>query len=86
MTEKEYNYLKRFEPNFKTAEESGYTRNISRLHRKTIKAIAEKETGKEFSKNIYCNECLVDLLLTVKKHYDKYKSKQSKKVNTNGKT
>lgn len=79
MTADEYNYLKRFENNFKTAEESGYSRNISREGRRKLKAIAEKETGKPYEGNIYCSTCLVSLLLTVKKYYDKYQNKLSKK-------
>ncbi|MCD8030462.1 MAG: hypothetical protein LUF85_06495 [Bacteroides sp.] len=79
MTKEEYNFLSKFTSNFKTVEESGYSRNIGRKDRKKLKAIYEKEQGEKYLKNIFCSACLAELLSLLKPHYNKYSEKLNRK-------
>lgn len=79
MTKEEHEYLKQFEQNFDTAENSGYTRNISRKKRQRIKAILEKESGKKWINNIFCSSCLIELLKAIIPFYKKYKERLNNK-------
>lgn len=79
MNREQYDYLTQFESNFKTAVESGYSRNIPRHKRRKLVVLYEELTGTKHSGNIYCSPCLVDLLKAIKPHFDKYAAKLNKK-------
>lgn len=67
MTQQEYYFLSRFEKNFKTATESGYTKAIGLNDRKKIAEIAKRETGKMHGYN--CYECLKTTLKALYPYY-----------------
>lgn len=71
MTQEQYKFLNRFKDNFKTAAFNGYSRNISRPDRRRLRQIYEELSGKKHEGNIYCSECLVDMLIILKEYYDK---------------
>lgn len=75
MNKEEFEKLKQFEHNFKTATESGYTRNIAMSSRKILRDIYLKESK---SKKTFCITCTPDLINALEflaPRYDKYKQK-----------
>ncbi|MCD8080778.1 MAG: hypothetical protein LUF04_10345 [Bacteroides sp.] len=70
MNKEDYLFLRKFESNFKTVEESGYSRAIKKNDRQRIKEIIQNHTGTPFTENIHCSSCLVKLFQTVKLLFD----------------
>lgn len=62
LTEDQIKFLSRFESNFKTVTEAGYTRGISRRDIKALYDIYKDFSEDNSIQNIYCSSCLVNML------------------------
>lgn len=62
MLEEDYEFLKQFENNFRTAIHSNYTRNIVESNLKKMVAIYEKEIGKPYKLCFHCGTVIVNFL------------------------
>lgn len=70
MTQEQYDFLTKYKSNMETSVESGYSRNIRNPERKRIKEIYIELSGDNAVGNVYCMECLPDLLRKIKPYYD----------------
>lgn len=69
MTQEDLKYLKQFEPNFKTAIKSNYTRNIVKSNLENMLNIYQKETGTKYNLCYHCPTSVLKFIQTVGKFY-----------------
>ena len=65
MTKQELEYLSKFENNFKTAIEQGYTNPIPSVHKLKIAEIYGNHIGRKYYLNTSCPHCTLELLKLV---------------------
>lgn len=75
MTEKQFEYLKRFENNFRTSINCNYTVNVPNFELDKIKAIYEEITGNKVYMCKYCSSDILNLLKNVGQLYFKEKER-----------
>lgn len=71
MLIEDYEYLKQFESNFRTAIYSNYSRNIAESHLNKMVAIYEKEIGRPHKICIRCSTVVLNFLQDLGKVYFK---------------
>ena len=69
LTKQELEYLSKFEINFKTAMEQGYTNPIPSVHKLKIAEIFGNHIGRKYYLNTSCPHCTLDLLKLAGKVY-----------------
>ena len=75
MTEKQFEYLKKFETNFRTSINCNYTVNVPSFELDKIKVIYEEITGNKVYMCKYCSSDILNLLKNVGKLYFKEKER-----------
>jgi hypothetical protein len=71
MLREDYEYLKQFESNFRTAINSNYSRNIAESHLNRMVEIYSKEIGKSHKICIRCGTVVLNFLKDLGKIYYK---------------
>lgn len=79
MKAEHLNALAIFEPNFKTAIESGFTMNISERNRKVLRAIYTEINRLPRPANMRCSGCIVNILKELGQLYYREKEKTAKR-------
>lgn len=84
FTKEELDFLKNYENNFKTAINSGYSRNVEPRYANQIKAIYDAATGGDYGLNASCSHCMLTFLKAVGHKYfedlDAYNAKAAQLV------
>ena len=69
MTQEELQFLSEFEPNFKTAINSNYSRNIPKSKLEKMVEIYKRETGRNYSLCTHCTTSILTFLRLIGELY-----------------
>lgn len=69
MTQEELKFLSEFEPNFKTAIYSNYSRNIVKSKLTKMLEIYKRVTGRDYNLCTHCNTSILSFLKLIGKVY-----------------